>query len=144
MVLCTHTNRKESVVTSPFTRPLPPSSTKKTYSTGVSCAAAIVAVLLVIPLTIFEGWTLALLWSWFVTPTFTTAPELSILTAIGLMLVVGRLVPGYGRRADSAASRDAADPIVEMFTPFLSATFITGFALSFGWIVHLIQGSPLQ
>ena len=51
-------------------------------------ALKVINLLLTIPSVIFGGYTLATLWSWFITPKF-GLPPLSIAEAVGIMLVAG-------------------------------------------------------
>ena len=46
----------------------------------------------IIPLTIFNGWVLSVVWNWFIPTIFAGAPALTIAQALGLSLVVSTLV----------------------------------------------------
>jgi len=53
----------------------------------------------IVPLTIFNGWVLSVVWNWFIPTTFDGAPVLTIGQALGVSLVVSTLV--------SVASKDS-------------------------------------
>lgn len=46
--------------------------------------------LLLVPVMLWQGWAAAILWGWFIVPTF-SVPAISISQAAGIMLVVGLL-----------------------------------------------------
>lgn len=89
--------------------------------------------LLMVLTSIFNGYVLNVLWRWFVVPTF-DAPQLGIVPAIGVAMVVNYLVrqthdcvkeeKGFGEKI-------AEGTVIAIVTPSL--------ALFFGWIVHLFM-----
>ena len=54
----------------------------------------VIAIAVVIPLVIFRGWVLSILWGWFIVPSF-GLPPLSIAAAIGLSLLTGYLTADF-------------------------------------------------
>lgn len=61
--------------------------------------AAIAALVLVVPATVWYGYVLSVLWAWFVVPAF-EAPPLSIPYAIGIALLVGMFTRSLARSTD--------------------------------------------
>lgn len=49
-----------------------------------------IIMLLFVPVMLWQGWAAAILWGWFISPTF-GVPAISISQAAGIMLVVGLL-----------------------------------------------------
>lgn len=49
---------------------------------------ALILLLAVVPLTVFNGWVLSVMWNWFIPNIFTTLPTLAIGEAIGISLVI--------------------------------------------------------
>jgi len=103
-----------------------------TFLLGCLFLAPIIAIT-----TVFDGYTLSILWGWFVIPTFSvpefTVPALTIPTAIGLRLVVSIFA------GDSINFNDMASTSKEFFGKFFLAVVISmfgnGTALLLGWIV---------
>jgi len=55
--------------------------------TKADSISILLILILLVPMMIYEGFAFSLLWSWFVVPVF-KLPELTILQAIGVMLLV--------------------------------------------------------
>lgn len=90
--------------------------------------------LLVVGSTVFRGWVLSLVWSWFVVPTF-DAPQLSIAIAIGISLLIGmfsRPSPS-GSTSTSVKSNSAA----QLLFAGLYSILLSSMTLVLGAIVHL-------
>lgn len=87
-------------------------------------------IIVAIPLTIYRGWALTILWGWFAVPLF-EVPELSIPFGIGLSLLVGFLTTHYEEPPDREGK--------EWWEPLLGQTFhalfLPTFALLVGWVV---------
>jgi len=66
-----------------------PVQPKSSDSTGWAFSAFLLTV---VPLTIFNGLVLSVVWNWFIPSTFDGAPLLSIAQALGVSLVVSTLV----------------------------------------------------
>lgn len=100
-------------------------------STKGSIGGAI-ALLLSIPfLSILHGWVLTMLWRWFVVPTF-HVPELAIIPAIGLGLVVGMFMP-------EIPVQKKEDEDYPFLTAFLKLAFKPLFILAVGALWHTCQ-----
>ena len=96
----------------------------------VACLAAMLALVLIPLLAILQGWVLTVLWGWFVVPTF-HAPELNIVTAIGLTLVVG-MFKGYSVKTGKKSENEKlTEAVAVVIMPFIF--------LFLGWIVHLFM-----
>ena len=74
-----------------------------------------------------NGFVLTKLWAWFIVPTF-GLPALSIPVAIGIALIVGRLVPPIKNKEEEKKSFNVA--MMEVIAPPFAALLI-------GWIVTL-------
>lgn len=89
------------------------------------------ALLLSVPLSaIFCGYTLAILWKWFVMSTFVSAPALNIPTAIGLSMMV-RFVTHEVVDCQPKDESTVAKLSRALLYPFVSC----GVVLGFGWIL---------
>ena len=79
--------------------------------------------------TIFSGYTLSILWEWFVVPTF-NLPKLNIPSAIGLALIINYLTTSH-EPSDKNSGRSA----MEIWGEAIAAAFARPlFALIFGSI----------
>jgi phosphatidylglycerophosphate synthase len=97
----------------------------------VIAAGCIGYILASIPLTVYRGWALSVLWGWFVVPLF-GAPPLSIPYAIGLSLLVGFLTTHY----DGSIAREKDREWWEsMLGGVVYGIIGPSFALLVGWIV---------
>lgn len=98
---------------------------------------------------ILNGYVLSVLWGWFIVPTF-GAPELGIVPAIGLVLVVGILTHGtrgigdiasYLKKNGEDENKDedlkaCGKKLLEYCAVIILAPLI---ALLLGWIAHLFM-----
>ena len=82
---------------------------------------------------IFTGYTLSVLWGWFVVPTF-GAPALHIVPAIGVAIVVSYLT--YQTHNCQKEKKSFGETIVE---ETVMAVLRPSYVLFFGWIVHLFM-----
>jgi hypothetical protein len=98
--------------------------------TPAGCIFAIVWFpLLIIASSIYHGFVLTKLWSWFVVPVF-SAPHLSIPAAIGLCLIVGFM------SKDNDSSNHEKKPLWEViFDATLKAAIVPSLSLLTGYIV---------
>ena len=93
------------------------------------CLGKTVLVLgLLVLSSLLRGWTLSILWAWFIMPKF-AAPALSIAYAIGISLTANFVV----QRLDENTKPKTTE---EQIVLYLQAFIIPMFALGFGWIVH--------
>lgn len=90
-----------------------------------------VMVVMIVPMALWRGYVLSILWGWFIVPTF-GAPALSLVAAIGLSLVVGMFTAHL-----SSKKKDEDD---NALTNYLVNGFVwPGIALLFGYIVTLFM-----
>lgn len=94
--------------------------------------AITVFALLVVFEMLLSGWTISVLWAWFVVTTFKTA-ALTIPQSIGLALIVSYLTKQY---QNNKTEDNAADAFAKAFFLIL---FKAVFALSIGWVVTLFM-----
>ena len=66
-----------------------PARSQSNSSGGWALSAFLITV---IPLTIFNGWVLSVIWNWFIPTTFDGAPVLTVGQALGVSLVVSSMV----------------------------------------------------
>lgn len=95
------------------------------------------ALLLVTPLlfpvsVVASGYALAVLWGWFVVPTF-HFPELSVPVAYGLWLIIGYMT--YQEVDPKGLEEKSAGVLV--VEALIKAVLRPAFALAMGWVVHL-------
>lgn len=84
----------------------------------------------VVPLTLFNGWVLSVMWNWFVPLAFSSVPKLAIGKAIGLSLVISAFL--YVPSKDDKDKDPWARFIVELSSPVIRGLFL----LLFGAVVH--------
>lgn len=77
---------------------------------------------------IVNGFVLSTLWGWFIVPTFLGAPELGIVPAIGISLVVNYMTSHYTGKDDRSIGAQ-----------FTYMVMYPALALLIGWIVHLFM-----
>lgn len=83
---------------------------------------------------ILNGWVLSILWGWFIVPTF-GAPDISVVQAIGLALVVRFLTASRSiEESDDSISKEE-----KVQKALVVAVVVPLFALFVGWIVHLFM-----
>ena len=79
---------------------------------------------------ILNGWALSVLWGWFFVPTL-RLPELGIVQAIGIAMVVGYLT--YQHIDTQPKSGDGTSKLIETG---VNSVIRPVFAVAFGWVVH--------
>lgn len=90
---------------------------------------------------IFKGYTLSLLWEWFVTPAF-WIPAIDLAPAIGLVLIAEYLPRQTTVGTDIGAreeSRSFFEDNINLMDTALGRAQRSLLALLFGWIVHLFM-----
>lgn len=99
-----------------------------------SSAIGCLVLLLIWPFSsIWSGYALSVLWSWFIVATFEIRP-LSIPAAIGIAMVVRYLTYQWNVKEPDYESSTA-----RTVTAILMAFSYPAFALAFGYIVHLFM-----
>ena len=83
---------------------------------------------------IFNGYTLSVLWGWFIVPIF-HLPQLSIVAAIGISLVIGYLTHQVINDPDDKEKSFGE----KIGFAVVYAVLKPGFALLIGWVVHLFM-----
>lgn len=91
---------------------------------------AFVMMLLIVPVSLLNGWALIKLWAWFIVPVF-RCPQLTVWTAVGIVLVVRFLT-------SSVNPEDKRSPIYIIVYSIVSPLF----SLGFGAIIHSIGRFP--
>ena len=86
---------------------------------------ALVVLAASIPLGIYKGWVLTLLWRWFVVPL--GAPGVGVVHAMGLVWVAALLTHQLG-------AENSRRPAVVI----ASSLMFTTFALGFGWVLSVV------
>lgn len=106
--------------------------TSKTVTTGVAASAALgvvaATILGFVWVAAWSGFTLFVLWGWFVVPMF-GLPALSVAQAYGIALVV-RAAKGLDTRTEKNSDSFG----VVLGRAFVLAPLISGFSLLFGWV----------
>lgn len=112
--------------------------THRNYASDPSTRALVLAVIVlflsVVPLAIYNGWVVSVLWNWFIPPTFVGMSSLSIAKAIGLTLVVGVFLNIRQPKDETEYSSLSAEVIVALGVPLARGIV---FLIS-GWLVHAI------
>jgi len=99
---------------------------------------ALLVVVVIIPLnSVLNGWVLTKLWAWFMVPTF-GLPELGIVPAIGLSMIIGYLTQHAtsSKSSDEDKYKSSGQRIAEAIG---KAIFVPLFYLFIGWIVSLFM-----
>lgn len=91
----------------------------------------VVLLIAMIPLALFNGWVLSVMWNWFIPTTFNAIPPLSIGQAIGLSLVISSFlyIP---------IKEDDNEPMVRFITILVGPVLRGAVFLAMGAIVHAI------
>jgi hypothetical protein len=105
----------------------------KDFNAGIGAVALYLVAL--VGSYLLNGWTLTVLWGWFIRPTF-GLPALGIAPAIGLSIIVGYLV----HRSQSDKEWKQKTWTEKWIEPFVHAIIRPTFALAIGWVVHLFMG----
>lgn len=92
--------------------------------------AIIGVIFIAIISTIFNGFALSQLWSWFVVTTF-GLQAITIPQAIGISMVIGFLT------GNSTTDNDKSDSTEKIIKAIVTAIFKPVFALIFGYIIYL-------
>lgn len=92
----------------------------------------------IVPITIWRGWVLSVVWNWFIPNTFHGAPVLTIGQALGVALVVSVLTYGIGVAASNGVSKDArGKSTLFLVSSSLVTSLISGaLFLLLGFIYH--------
>ena len=85
----------------------------------------ILILLLIVPLTLYRGWILLLLWGWFIIPL--GAPGITMAHALGISLIIGFITSHYDSR-----KKTQDEKIEEAIATFAMPTL----GLVMGWIFH--------
>lgn len=105
-------------------------------ATDQSCTVALlltIAVMVMIPVgAIANGLALSTLWGWFIIPAF-GAPALSIVTAIGLAMVVSYMTYQYNE------TQQAGNTTTALIKAIIMTILRPAMALGVGYIVHLFM-----
>lgn len=94
------------------------------------CGIVLGTVLLAIAATLWHGYTLTILWAWFVTPLF-ALPALSLKFAVGLSLTARALIAVYRPKAEEHGSAPERIAHATAYAFLAPAAF-----LAVGWLVH--------
>lgn len=108
------------------------SARRRTSSGGAGWMVAIF-LLAAVPMTLFNGWMLSIMWNWFIPHIFSSMPTLSIGAAIGLSLVISAFV--YIPAKEAAEDED---PWVRFVGILLNPVLRGLLLLAIGAIVHSI------
>lgn len=82
---------------------------------------------------VFSGYALSVLWGWFIVPVF-ELPELSVVPAIGIIIVVGYLTKQY-----DINEKDKNESLGTRFSKdFVKFIFMPAYSLFLGYIVHFL------
>ena len=81
-----------------------------------------------------KGFTLATMWRWFIVPQF-HAPELGVLSAIGLFLTVDIVMQRYRQPKE-----DEDDHVRDVIQRIAFVVIVCGLTLAEGWIVMSLMG----
>jgi uncharacterized membrane protein len=90
---------------------------------------AVTTVVFILISSIWSGYVLSKLWSWFVVTTF-SLPEIGVATAIGLALTIGYLTKGE-EKAD-AEGKEFGELLLEAI---IKALMKPTFTLGIGWVI---------
>ena len=104
-------------------------------SAGLGCILIIIGIpLVLVVVSILNGYVLSILWGWFIVPTF-EAPELSVVAAIGISLVVSYLTHQeneYKKEKDGLS----AEKVVSAIATVTAKPLVV---LLFGWILNFFM-----
>lgn len=102
---------------------------ERTDKTSEALAALILSLLLMGPVYLFYGWSLSVLWRWFLVPVFDVS-AISVLQAIGITIVGSFFTTKYSK---SDPDVNAAEDVLTR--SLFGVTFILTL-LGIGWIVQ--------
>lgn len=95
-------------------------------------AVYLLVFIISIPVGFLGGVVLSDFWGWFVTPIFTTLPEITSLQGWGVMMLVGLLNTGNTVNAGIIMSKQDST-LNEYLTPFVTVFCVTAFYL-LSWV----------
>ena len=87
----------------------------------------VLVLICIVPLLAFRGWVITEYWTWFVTPTFTTLPSLTVVPAIGIAGLITFLTMN-----PLATTVKHSTPMTVWIGFFMTAWFWVS-----GWIISL-------
>lgn len=92
----------------------------------------------IVPITIWRGWVLSVVWNWFIPKTFHGAPVLTIGQALGVALVVSVLTYGIGVTASNGSSKDVQGKSMLFLvgTSLVTSLLFGALYLLLGFIYH--------
>ena len=102
-------------------------STKNSEGAGWMFA---IFLMVIVPLTLYNGWVLSVMWNWFVPNIFPTLPSLSIGEALGISLVVSAFIY-VPQKTD-----ENKNPWVRFLSALLSPVLRGLLLLAIGMVVH--------
>ena len=91
-------------------------------------------VALLVVSSIFNGYVLSVLWGWFIVPVF-SLPELTVVPAIGIAIVVSYLTYQYNE-SDDDDNKSFGEKMAKLIAMAILRPL---FVLFLGWIVHLFM-----
>ena len=112
------------------------SSTRNNRELTDAVGTLIFGFVMFVPLVLFYGWAIKVMWNWFIPTTFSSAPSLTIGTAVGLSLVVSIFQMDVAKREEEEQHGKSLfeKTLTKVFTKVLATLFILGY----GAIVHAI------
>ncbi len=81
-----------------------------------------------------NGWTLHLLWGWFLTPTFGISSP-GIVGCLGIALLISYMFHNHAREKPDSELSFLSRLVVKITTPIV----VAGVTILFGWILHLFM-----
>lgn len=98
--------------------------------------ALAIAAFIVIYGVFSSGFVLSVLWAWFLLPLFPMLPKLTVLQAIGLMLVVRAFKPNYRETTEAVMKVGNKVESKEALVSSVSILLVPWFALLLGWFIR--------
>lgn len=99
--------------------------------------AFVIGALAMIPLVLYIGWALSVVWNWFVPNIFTQAPDLAVLEAVGLVFIArlfSLAVTDISSPTSDNDDESLSKPLIEAIGYIAGVPLIVGMA----WIVQSI------
>jgi len=103
-----------------------------------SLGLAISTLLMFVVGPLVSGWTLSILWGWFIHPVFTAVPSLGVVDAIGISFVARFFLGMLAARPKVDDDRTLSDLV---FTGVAWTVVYNGMFLGLGWVLHLLRGA---
>lgn len=111
-------------------------ATRQIEATNQVLGGCLVGLAMIAISVVLSGYTLSVLWVWFVLPLFVGAPQLGIMQAYGLMVVVSFLKAGLAR--DDTEKRYKNLSLTQrVWAAFVEAVGYNVLFLAMGWLVQL-------